>query len=156
MQEHIRRAHPEYYIPKLPATKESFELMVNSPPHEIIPQQEHWSPPSERREQHYLQQSQQNGTSNSDGAGLSSMPVYDTFDFTNSFDQGSNHMNNDVFYGNNMAAFEIPRSSGEYRRGSLLPAASAAAALAQLHYARPDGEWAGDHVWYFLRLKNRY
>ena len=34
MQEHIRRAHPEYYLPKLPATKESFELMITTPPHE--------------------------------------------------------------------------------------------------------------------------
>ncbi|KAJ5908878.1 hypothetical protein N7495_001560 [Penicillium taxi] len=32
MQEHIRRAHPNHYIPKLPATEESFLLMVNSPP----------------------------------------------------------------------------------------------------------------------------
>ena len=32
MQEHIRRAHPDHYIPKLPATEESFLLMVNSPP----------------------------------------------------------------------------------------------------------------------------
>ena len=31
MQEHIRRAHPDYYIPKLPATEESFQLMVNTP-----------------------------------------------------------------------------------------------------------------------------
>ena len=31
MQEHIRRAHPDYYIPKLPATEESFYLMVNTP-----------------------------------------------------------------------------------------------------------------------------
>ncbi|PGH01710.1 hypothetical protein AJ80_08977 [Polytolypa hystricis UAMH7299] len=32
MQEHIRRAHPDHYIPKLPATEESFQLMVNTPP----------------------------------------------------------------------------------------------------------------------------
>lgn len=32
MQEHIRRAHPAYYISKLPATEESFSLMINSPP----------------------------------------------------------------------------------------------------------------------------
>ncbi|KAL2359076.1 hypothetical protein RJZ56_008091, partial [Blastomyces dermatitidis] len=32
MQEHIRRAHPSHYIPKLPATEESFQLMVNTPP----------------------------------------------------------------------------------------------------------------------------
>ncbi|EJP70479.1 hypothetical protein MY5147_004708 [Beauveria neobassiana] len=37
MQEHIRRAHPEYYIPKLPATEESFLLMVNTPPSERPP-----------------------------------------------------------------------------------------------------------------------
>lgn len=34
MQEHIRRAHPEHYIPKLPATEESFQRMINSPPSE--------------------------------------------------------------------------------------------------------------------------
>lgn len=40
MQEHIRRAHPEHYIAKLPATEESFHLMVNTPPTER-PQQPH-------------------------------------------------------------------------------------------------------------------
>lgn len=34
MQEHIRRAHPEHYIAKLPATEESFMLMISSPPQE--------------------------------------------------------------------------------------------------------------------------
>lgn len=34
MQEHIRRAHAEHYIPKLPATEESFQLMINTPPSE--------------------------------------------------------------------------------------------------------------------------
>lgn len=34
MQEHIRRAHPEHYIAKLPATEESFQLMINTPPSE--------------------------------------------------------------------------------------------------------------------------
>jgi hypothetical protein len=32
MQEHIRRAHPEHYIPKLPATEASFQLMISTPP----------------------------------------------------------------------------------------------------------------------------
>ncbi|KAL6869818.1 hypothetical protein ACO1O0_001149 [Amphichorda felina] len=32
--EHIRRAHPEHYIPKLPATEDSFLLMINTPPSE--------------------------------------------------------------------------------------------------------------------------
>lgn len=31
MQEHIRRAHPSHYMPKLPATEDSFLLMVNTP-----------------------------------------------------------------------------------------------------------------------------
>ena len=37
MQEHIRRAHPEHYISKLPATEESFTLMVTTPPSERPP-----------------------------------------------------------------------------------------------------------------------
>jgi len=37
MQEHIRRAHPEHYISKLPATEESFQLMINTPPSERPP-----------------------------------------------------------------------------------------------------------------------
>ncbi|PWY82490.1 hypothetical protein BO83DRAFT_353393 [Aspergillus eucalypticola CBS 122712] len=49
MQEHIRRAHPNHYIPKLPATEESFILMVTTPPD----QRAHLSPstqaPSRRR-----------------------------------------------------------------------------------------------------------
>ncbi|KKA30450.1 hypothetical protein TD95_000628 [Thielaviopsis punctulata] len=32
MQEHIRRAHPDHYIPKLPATETSFNMMVNKRP----------------------------------------------------------------------------------------------------------------------------
>ncbi|OAA32537.1 RfeD protein [Moelleriella libera RCEF 2490] len=39
MQEHIRRAHPEHYIPKLPATEESFLLMINTPPQERTAEQ---------------------------------------------------------------------------------------------------------------------
>jgi hypothetical protein len=34
MQEHIRRAHPEHYIAKLPATEESFLLMISTSPSE--------------------------------------------------------------------------------------------------------------------------
>ncbi|PKY03241.1 hypothetical protein P168DRAFT_180035 [Aspergillus campestris IBT 28561] len=43
MQEHIRRAHPNHYIPKLPATEESFLLMVTTPPD----QRAHLSPPNQ-------------------------------------------------------------------------------------------------------------
>lgn len=45
MQEHIRRAHPNHYIPKLPATEESFLLMVNTPPE----QRAQLSPPEPAR-----------------------------------------------------------------------------------------------------------
>lgn len=140
MQEHIRRAHPEYYIPKLPATKESFELMVNSPPHEIPKpdQPETWSPPSERREKHYLQKT--NGASD---AGLSYLLLDPSFELQRSFDKGRRHT--DGVYGNinGAPAFDHARAPAQthLRRGSLLPAA---AALTQLHYARPEGEWDGN------------
>lgn len=39
MQEHIRRAHPDFYIPKLPATEESFQLMITTPPSQRPPPQ---------------------------------------------------------------------------------------------------------------------
>jgi hypothetical protein len=39
-----------------------------------------------------------------------------------------------------------PRTSDELRRGSLLPAATAAAALASLHNHRPDYGWDSDPV----------
>ena len=44
MQEHIRRAHPEHYISKLPATEESFLLMINTPPSERVQNQQQSSP----------------------------------------------------------------------------------------------------------------
>lgn len=39
-----------------------------------------------------------------------------------------------------------PRTSDELRRPSLLPAATAAAALASLHNHRPDYDWDSDQV----------
>ncbi|EZF51106.1 hypothetical protein H103_05614, partial [Trichophyton rubrum CBS 288.86] len=54
MQEHIRRAHPNHYIPKLPATEESFQLMVNTPPQQPPQQQQR-----QQHQQHQLQQQQQ-------------------------------------------------------------------------------------------------
>lgn len=45
MQEHIRRAHPEHYIAKLPATEESFLLMISTSPSER-PQVQPTSAPS--------------------------------------------------------------------------------------------------------------
>jgi hypothetical protein len=54
---------------------------------------------------------------------------------------------NDVnaFYNDGYSS-TTPRTSDEVRRGSLLPAASAAAALAALHTHRPDFEWDSEPV----------
>lgn len=146
MQEHIRRAHPEYYIPKLPATKESFELMITTPPHEVRPaenslqlqQQQHPQQP-----QHSHQHSDPSGLSpsfNLDG-GLGSS--YEGYHALGGHDGGYYTANDtdaaQIF--NNMQ-FQQQRSSDEYRRGSLIPAASAAAALAQLHSHRGgEADW---------------
>lgn len=48
MQEHIRRAHPDYYIPKLPATEESFQLMITTAPTHRPPQQPSAAAPQRR------------------------------------------------------------------------------------------------------------
>ncbi|KAF1365113.1 hypothetical protein EJ07DRAFT_161225 [Lizonia empirigonia] len=106
MQEHIRRAHPEHYISKLPATEESFMLMVNTPP------QERPRPPP--------------------------LPA------TSAGPQGYGAGDLTAFYNDDYSSSD-PRTSDELlRRGSLLPAATAAAALASLHNHRPDFEWDSD------------
>lgn len=147
MQEHIRRAHPEYYIAKLPATKESFELMISTPPHEVRPAenslqlQQH--PQHPQHPQHSHQHSDPSGLSPSFNldAGLGSS--YEGYHALGDHDGGYYTANDtdaaQIF--NNMQ-FQQQRSSDEYRRGSLIPAASAAAALAQLHSHRGgDADW---------------
>ncbi|KAF2641230.1 hypothetical protein P280DRAFT_479654 [Massarina eburnea CBS 473.64] len=104
MQEHIRRAHPEHYISKLPATEESFMLMVNTPPQERPP-----PPPLPT-------------TTGPPGYGGSELNAFYHEDY----------------------GLGTPRTSDEMRRGSLLPAASAAAALASLHNHRADYDWDSD------------
>lgn len=141
MQEHIRRAHPEYYIPKLPATKESFELMITSPPHERPAQD-----PNHANHVHHIQQ-------HSDPSGLS--PFHLDPGLSSSFEgyhalgqhDGGYYTAGDAEAAAIYSSMQAQqRSSDEYRRGSLIPAASAAAALAQLHYHRPDSEWGGDNI----------
>ena len=153
MQEHIRRAHPEYYLPKLPATRESFELMINTPPHER-PEQDpnhanhhhHRSSSLHTQQQHHVQHSDPLGLSPAfvlDGGLNSSLEGYPGFDHHDGGYYTAGDTEAAVIY-NSMHA--QARGSDEYRRGSLIPAASAAAALAQLHYHRPDSDWGGDSM----------
>ncbi|KAI9846889.1 MAG: hypothetical protein M1837_003501 [Sclerophora amabilis] len=103
MQEHIRRAHPEHYISKLPATEESFALMINTPP-------------SERPRE-------------STSQGIGPAP----------YGHGKNS-----FHGEESSSPTTPRRADEHTVSSLLPAASAAAALAQLHNHKVDSDWESE------------
>ena len=108
MQEHIRRAHAEHYIPKLPATEESFLLMVNTPPQERAPPPP--LPTTTAAPQTYA------------GDELATL-------FDGSYSSGDPRLSNDIL-----------------RRPSLLPAATAAAALASLHNHRGEYDWDSDPV----------
>ncbi|KAG9247925.1 hypothetical protein BJ878DRAFT_490554 [Calycina marina] len=105
MQEHIRRAHPEHYISKLPATEESFQLMISTPPSERPPT----LPPTNNK---------------------------------NLGPQGYGSENHG-YYREGSSAPNTPRNLDEYLSASMLPAASAAAALtslSQLHNPNYKGE----------------
>src|SRR5271156_5111118 len=98
MQEHIRRAHPEHYISKLPATEESFQLMITTPPSERPPPQ-----PSSNLPPH----------------GPYKLHV-DKREY--SLPQGYHERR---FYGEGSSSPNTPRNLDEYNSGSLLPAANA-------------------------------
>ncbi|KAH7417146.1 hypothetical protein BKA64DRAFT_691557 [Cadophora sp. MPI-SDFR-AT-0126] len=106
MQEHIRRAHPEHYISKLPATEESFQLMINTPPSERPP------PPTS-----------------------SSLAPHGYGNDRHSY------------YGEDSSTPNTPRNLDEYQSGNMLPAASAAAALAQLHNHKLENDWESEGDW---------
>ncbi|KAI1326185.1 hypothetical protein F5Y16DRAFT_421939 [Xylariaceae sp. FL0255] len=104
MQEHIRRAHPEHYISKLPATEESFLLMINTPPTERSQTQNSNGPPQ----------------------------------------PGINH-DRHAFLRDESSAPVTPRLTDDHAGGSMLPAASAAAALAQLGgQHKLEAEWESE------------
>ena len=116
MQEHIRRAHPEHYISKLPATEESFQLMINTPPSERPPPPPSIQPfgnqgrPPEQLEVSWL-----------------TAAVY-------GHDRDSS--------GGNQATAAPPKSLED----AYPAAATAAVALAQLHNHRPDSDWDSEVV----------
>ncbi|KAF1970396.1 hypothetical protein BU23DRAFT_211899 [Bimuria novae-zelandiae CBS 107.79] len=125
MQEHIRRAHPEHYISKLPATEESFTLMVSTPPQplQLQQQQQQQQQPPQQQQQQPPQQPPQPPTTTG--------PGYDIGEHNAFFHEQYGSM--------------TPRTSDELRRPSLLPAATAAAALASLHNHRPEYDgWDSD------------
>lgn len=108
MQEHIRRAHPEHYISKLPATEESFQLMINSTP-------------SQRPTPHA-------------SANLGPKASY--------------ARDRPPFYRDDSTTPNTPRNQDEYQSASMLPAASAAAALAQLHNHKAESDWDSEPDWH--------
>jgi len=120
MQEHIRRAHPEHYIAKLPATEESFLLMINTPPSE---KPQNLGTPN--------QHSQQNRTPKS----LEGSKLY--------------HHDRHGYMRDGSSAPGTPRHLDDYVSASLLPAASAAAALAQLgQQHKLEQDWDSDAGWH--------
>ncbi|GAW18179.1 hypothetical protein ANO14919_076530 [Xylariales sp. No.14919] len=114
MQEHIRRAHPEHYISKLPATEESFLLMINTPP-------------SDRPQ-----------------APNSAGPPQSGIDPTKGYPHDRH-----AFFRDESSAPVTPRHPDERIGGSQLPAASAAAALAQLGGQHKfETEWDSEAGWH--------
>lgn len=136
MQEHIRRAHPDYYIPKLPATEESFLKMINSDPTD-------------------KPQTNSNNLSFG-GANTGSCCRGKAFHLgscvallallTHIHLSGYSHHDHDGAYDHAHTSPHSVRSMADLRRPSFIPRVNAAAALAQLHNSRPDSDWDADRV----------
>lgn len=118
MQEHIRRAHPEHYISKLPATEESFLLMINTPPS------------SERGQ----------APQNSAAAAHASRAVPASSDPNKAYPHERH-----AYFRDDSSVPDTPRHVDDYSASSLLPAASAAAALAQLGQHKIE-DWDSEGV----------
>lgn len=135
MQEHIRRAHPEHYIPKLPATEESFLLMINTTPSERPPP----PPPA-------MQMSP-------GSAGMAGPSYRDPGMTPSSIDRmkAYGHDRNAGLHREQQVGpptSSIPRTLEDYPTGGLLPTASAAAALAALSHktGMEPPEWDSEGV----------
>ncbi|KAK3394583.1 hypothetical protein B0H63DRAFT_51169 [Podospora didyma] len=120
MQEHIRRAHPEHYISKLPATEESFLLMINTPPSERPQTQPNNSGPPH---------------SHSHGHGHSHT-------HTGQPNKGITH----TYRRDESSAPGTPRNYEEYTVGAAVY--PAAAALAQLHNHKSEPGWDSEGDWH--------
>ena len=138
MQEHIRRAHPEHYISKLPATEESFLLMINTPPSE--------KPQPGQTSSTGAGVGSGAGSGAGAGAGTRSSPhtnrgVGVGIDSTKAYPHDRHaHLRDD------QSAPGTPRHLDDLSGPSMLPAASAAAALAQLGQQKLEPEWDSEGV----------
>lgn len=122
MQEHIRRAHPDHYIPKLPATEESFQAMIN-----LVPSSR--PTPTLMPSQHYIHSS-----ASPDGPGsVKRLHSYNQ-DFHSAYSSPA------------------PPRKFEDSYPATANAATAAVALAQLHGARQESGWVSDTVSFAFSL----
>ena len=124
MQEHIRRAHPDHYIPKLPATEESIQSMINTPP-SARPRPLPTSDPSNTL--------YSSNNVNSTGSQRSLGGVDGT-----SFGQDQR-----------LSSYSSPIPPRSFE-DQYPAAATAAVALAQLHGSGKDSEWASEVVSEYL------
>ncbi|KAI0143630.1 hypothetical protein GGR57DRAFT_507948 [Xylariaceae sp. FL1272] len=116
MQEHIRRAHPEHYISKLPATEESFMLMINTPPSDRSQGQSSAGPPP---------------------------PPPVAIDAAKPYPHDRH-----AFLRDESSAPATPGIADDHVGASMLPAASAAAALAQLGGQHKfETDWESEPGW---------
>ena len=122
MQEHIRRAHPDHYIAKLPATEESFQLMISTPP-SARPQQPLYSHSSSN-----ASFTNNNGTSQ---------------DSKNTLGVNSGVYNHDR--DQRQASYSSPAPARQLE-DQYPAAATAAVALAQLHSQRQESDWGSEAV----------
>lgn len=135
MQEHIRRAHPEHYISKLPATEESFLLMISTPPsdrsQQAVPQNAGVQP----AHQHHPQN---NGRAVMPAASDAAVRAY-----PHDPHSGLPYPHDD------QTGADTPRNLDDFNGGGMLPTASAAAALAQLGqmHKLEQPEWDSGEVY---------
>lgn len=143
MQEHIRRAHPEHYISKLPATEESFQLMINTPPSERPPQQQ--APTSHSHSHSHPQQSSHTPPFGSPFTTPTHVAIGQKRQRL-TYDPGyQQHERN--HYSDNSGPGTPRQMDEQYAQGppGMLPAASAAQALASLHNTKME-EWDSEPV----------
>ncbi|KAI8684385.1 hypothetical protein FSOLCH5_001090 [Fusarium solani] len=128
MQEHIRRAHPEHYISKLPATEESFLLMINTPP-------------SERRHP------DQTSAPTAQGLSHSQPGLPPPVDHLQGFHERHNYHRDESSNPGTPRRVEDLSGAGP-PSGPMLGTASAAAALAELHGVKSERDMDFDSEYY--------